>query len=179
MTYSIMPKFVVLSEGFTGRTCELKAEKSTFGRVEDNTFCIPEPSVSSHHCEVLLRGAEVVVRDLNSTNGTFLAGQQITEAVVKPGQIVRLGNLQMRLEGDQTTPPKKQLDQTVVLPQGVKLDELETGGVKPAKFSADSQFSKKSNKANMVLIIIIVVLGLIVAGLLVVAFKNMGSTPPP
>jgi hypothetical protein len=174
-----MPKFVVLSEGFTGRTCELKAEKTTVGRLEDNTFCIPEQSVSSHHCEILLRGNDVVLRDLNSTNGTFLAGQQITEVVVKPGQIVRLGNLQMRLEGDQAAPAKKQLDQTVVLPQGVKLDELETGGAKPAKFAADSQFTKKSNKANLVLIIIIVALGLVVAGLLIVAFKNMGSTPPP
>jgi pSer/pThr/pTyr-binding forkhead associated (FHA) protein len=175
-----MPKFVVLSEGFTGRTYELKTEKTTVGRLEDNAFCIPEQSVSSHHCEILLRGNEVVVRDLNSTNGTFVAGQQITtEAVVKPGQILRLGNLQMRLEGDQAPTTKKQLDQTVVLPQGVKLDELETGGVKPAKFSADSQFMKKSNKANLVLIVIIVVLGLVVAGLLVLAFKNLGSPPPP
>ena len=66
-----MAKLVVLSVGMTGRTQELKGEKTTIGRVEDNTFQIAEPSVSSHHCEVLLRGKEVVVRDLNSTNGTL------------------------------------------------------------------------------------------------------------
>ena len=59
-----MAKLVLLSAGMTGRTHELKVDKTTIGRVEDNTFQIAEPSVSSHHCEVLLRGSDVVVRDL-------------------------------------------------------------------------------------------------------------------
>jgi pSer/pThr/pTyr-binding forkhead associated (FHA) protein len=55
---AFMPKLVVLSEGFTGRTYELKTERTTVGRLDDNAFCVPEPSVSSHHCEILLKGAE-------------------------------------------------------------------------------------------------------------------------
>ena len=70
---------------------ELKADKTTIGRVEDNTFQIAEPSVSSHHCEILLRGSDVVIRDLNSTNGTFINGEKVTESVLKPGQMLRLG----------------------------------------------------------------------------------------
>jgi pSer/pThr/pTyr-binding forkhead associated (FHA) protein len=174
-----MPKLVVLSEGFAGRTYELKAERTTVGRLEDNAFCIPEPSVSSHHCEIVLRGNDVVVHDLNSTNGTFISGNQVTEAVLKAGQILRLGNLQMRLEGDQAATAKKTLDQTVVLPQGVKLDELETGGAKPTAFPSDSQFSKKSNKANLVFIIIVVALGLVVIALLVYSFMRGGQLNPP
>ena len=100
-----MAKLVVLSAGMTGRTQELKVEKTTIGRVEDNTFQIAEPSVSSHHCEVLLRGKDVVVRDLNSTNGTFINGEKITESVLKPGQILRLGQIEMRLETD--APPRR------------------------------------------------------------------------
>src|SRR4029077_17724777 len=97
-----MPRLVVLSEGLTGRSHELKAEKTTIGRVEDNTFQIPDPSVSSHHCEVILKGREVLMRDLNSTNGTFISGQQITEASLRPSQILRLGQVEVRLEGDQS-----------------------------------------------------------------------------
>ena len=93
-----MAKLVVLSAGLTGRTHELKVDKTTIGRVEDNTFQIAEPSVSSHHCEVLLRGNDVVVKDLNSTNGTFINGEKITESVLKPGQILRLGQIELRLE---------------------------------------------------------------------------------
>src|SRR5512134_1803703 len=95
-----MAKLVVLSAGMTGRTQELKVDKTTIGRVDDNTFQIAEASVSSHHCEVLLRGNEVVVRDLNSTNGTYINGEKITESVMKPGQILRLGQIEMRLETD-------------------------------------------------------------------------------
>ena len=70
---------------------ELKVEKTTIGRVDDNAFPIPEASVSSHHCEVLLRGADIVLRDLNSTNGTFIMdsshrrGRSQTRADHSPG----------------------------------------------------------------------------------------------
>ena len=92
----------------TGRTQELKVDKTTIGRVEDNTFQIAEPSVSSHHCEMLLRGNEVVVRDLNSTNGTFINGEKVTEKVIKPGQILRLGQIEMRLETDAPPAPAQE-----------------------------------------------------------------------
>src|SRR5580765_1675181 len=120
-----MAKLVLLSAGMTGRTHDLKVDKTTIGRVEDNTFPIAEPSVSSHHCEILMRGSEVVVRDLNSTNGTFINGEKVTETVLKPGQILRLGQIEMRLETD--APPaagaaKKPVDHTMVMQRGVKLD---------------------------------------------------------
>src|SRR5205807_10474295 len=102
-----MAKLVVLSAGMTGRTHELKVDKTTNGRVEDNTFQISEPSVSSHHCEVLLRGSNVVVRDLNSTNGTYINGEKVTEKVIKPGQILKLGQIEMRLETDTMAAPAK------------------------------------------------------------------------
>src|ERR1035441_4462326 len=107
-----MAKLVVLSVGMTGRTQELKVEKTTIGRVEDNTFQIAEPSVSSHHCEVLLQGNEVLVRDLNSTNGTFINGEKVTEKVIKPGQILRLGQIEMRLETDAPAVPSKKPNDT-------------------------------------------------------------------
>src|SRR6266496_6756048 len=103
-----MAKLVLLSAGMTGRTHDLKVDKTTIGRVEDNMFQIAEPSVSSHHCEIVLRGADVVVKDLNSTNGSFINGEKVTESVLKPGQILRLGQIEMRLETDSTpssTPP--------------------------------------------------------------------------
>src|SRR5438445_8294489 len=99
-----MARLVLLSEGLTGRTFELKVEKTTVRRVEDNAFQIPETFVSSHHAEILLRGSDVVVKDLGSTNCTFINGEKITEAVVKPGQILRLGMIEMRLETGDAAP---------------------------------------------------------------------------
>lgn len=121
-----MLRLVMLSPGMTGRTWELKADRSTIGRLEDNTFPIVEPSVSSHHCEILLHGSEVVVHDLNSTNGSYVNRERVTEgAVLKPGQILRLGQVEMRLEADNPAAPGKiQFDRTTVIPGGVKMTEL-------------------------------------------------------
>src|SRR5437868_8768435 len=94
-----MSKLVLLTEGFTGRTYELSVERTTVGRVEDNAFQIAEPSVSSHHAEIILRGNDVVIKDLNSTNGTFINGEKISESVLKPGQVLRFGTVELKLEG--------------------------------------------------------------------------------
>ena len=99
-----MAKLVILTQGMTGRAHELTVDRTTIGRVEDNTFQITDASVSSHHCEVLLRGGEVLIRDLNSTNGTFINNAQITESVLKPGQTLRLGQIELKLEGDGSAP---------------------------------------------------------------------------
>ena len=163
-----MARLVLLSEGLTGRSYELKTDVTTVGRVSDNAFEIPEASVSSHHAEVLLRGNDVIVRDLGSTNGTFIGGEKITEAVLKPGQIVRLGTVEMRLESGEPPPAtsKKMLDQTRVIPQGVKLDELE-GTRTPLDFKPSTAFAKKSKKGTAIFVWAVVVIGLGLAGVLI------------
>ncbi|MBI3853751.1 MAG: FHA domain-containing protein [Verrucomicrobia bacterium] len=168
-----MAKLVVLSEGFAGRSYELKVDKTTIGRVDDNTFPITEPSISSHHCEVLLRGNEVVVKDLGSTNGTFINGQKITEGVLKPGQILRLGQIEVRLESD--TPgstAKKTVDQTMVIPQGVKLNDLEQGPRTSGFDTTSKAFSKKTDKANKYFIVFGIIVAVIIAVLLFIALQQ-------
>jgi hypothetical protein len=163
-----MLKLVVLSPGMTGRAHELKLETTSIGRVEDNAFQVVEPSISSHHCEVLLRGSEVLVRDLNSTNGTYIGGEKVTERVLKPGQILRLGQVDMRLEADAPGAPKKAtFDRTAVIPGGVKLTELEQGARAGGFDTKGSGFSKKNNRANQIFILIGVVLGLVIVALLI------------
>jgi pSer/pThr/pTyr-binding forkhead associated (FHA) protein len=169
-----MPKLVVLSAGMTGRTQELKVDKTTIGRVEDNMFQIAEASVSSHHCEVLLRGKEVVVRDLNSTNGTYINGEKVTESVMKPGQILRLGQIEIRLETD--TPAaagKKPIDQTLVMQRGVSLNELEQGTRGGGFDTKGSGFSKKGDNVNKIFWIVAAVVGLIIVGVLLYALTRI------
>src|SRR5580765_7939468 len=188
-----MAKLVLLSAGMTGRTHDLKVDKTTIGRVEDNTFQIAEPSVSSHHCEILLRGSDVVVRDLNSTNGTYINGEKITETVLKPGQVLRLGQIEMRLETDSTTastapsttpsapstpppttPAKKPLDQTMVMQRGVSLEQLEQG--RAGGFgTAGKGFSKKDDKANKIIWIVAGSVGLVIVLVLVYVFLNINK----
>jgi pSer/pThr/pTyr-binding forkhead associated (FHA) protein len=184
-----MAKLVLLSAGMTGRAHELKVDKTTIGRVDDNTFQIPEPSVSSHHCEILLRGTDVVVHDLNSTNGTFINGEKVTESVLKPGQVLRLGQIELRLETDNgggaaplatatpapaPSPSKKPVETTMVMQRGVKLDELELGA-RSGFDAAGKGFSKKENKVNKIIWISAGVLGLIIIALIILALSSIGS----
>lgn len=168
-----MARLVLLSEGLTGRTYELKVESTTVGRVSDNAFEVPEDSVSSHHCEILLRGNDVVVKDLNSTNGTFINGERVTEsASLKPGQILRLGKVEMRLEsGDNSgAAMRKPLDQTRIIPQGVKLDELE--GTRPLNFEGKTGFEKRTNKGTRIFIGVSIVVAVLLIGLMIFLLAN-------
>jgi pSer/pThr/pTyr-binding forkhead associated (FHA) protein len=173
-TIQPMAKLVVLSEGFTGVTCELKADKTTIGRVEDNAFQISESSVSSHHCEVVKQGGDLLIKDLQSTNGTFINGEQITEAVLKPGQILRLGQIELRFESGVAgaAAASKKLEKTMVIPQGVKIQELDQAN-RPAVETAKG-FSKKSNKTNLIFIVGGIALGLIIVISLVIALTKIG-----
>ena len=175
-----MAKLVILTQGMTDRAHELKADRTTIGRVEDNMFQIAEPSVSSHHAEVLLRGNDVVIKDLDSTNGTFINGEKIAERVLQPGQTLRLGNVELRLETSAPAPPgtpapapasapvgapaKTTPAGTMVMPRGVSLGELESGGGRPAGFDTSKQFSKKKNNVNTIFLII----GIVAAALIVI-----------
>jgi len=163
----------------TGRTHELKVDRTTVGRLEDNTFQIAEPSVSSHHCEILLRGGDVVVHDLDSTNGTFISGNKVTEAPLKPGQILRLGQIEMRLETDGAAPspaPAKKLDQTMVMQRGVSLNELVEKGTRAGGFdTTGSGFSKKNDQGNMIFWIAAAVFGVALIGAIVFLFLKAKS----
>lgn len=171
-----MAKLVILSAGMTGRTQELKVDKTTIGRLEDNTFQIAEASVSSHHCEVLLRGSDVVVRDLNSTNGTFINGEKVTEKAIKPGQILRLGQIELRLETDApAAPAKKHLDQTLVMQRGVSLNELEQGSRTSGFDTKGSGFSKKNDKGSKIFWIVAALVGLLIVGVLLYALTMTGK----
>jgi len=184
-----MAKLVILTQGLTGRAHELNVDRTTIGRVEDNMFQIAEASVSSHHCEVHLRGNEILIRDLNSTNGTFINGEKITESVLKPGQTLRLGNVELKLDAPGTpaapgagaapaTPsaPKRQVEATMVIPRGVSLSELESGG-RPPGFDTSKEFSKKRNKAGFIFWLAAGGVILLIVGLLIYAFWVINNSP--
>jgi len=114
-----MSRLVVISEGLTDLSHDLGTRWVTIGRGDKNAFQIVETSVSSQHCEVQLRGTELLVRDLRSTNGTFIEGRSISEAVLKPGEVLRLGQVELMLELVPGTPPVRPAPPAVLRPAPV------------------------------------------------------------
>lgn len=71
------------------------------GRGEDAKLRIQHDKVSRRHCELFERGGHVYVRDLGSTNGTFLDDEQVPASAkirVPPGGVVRVGGLSFAVE---------------------------------------------------------------------------------
>jgi hypothetical protein len=188
-----MAKLVILNQGMTGRTFDLNVNRTTVGRIEENTFQIADASVSSRHAEILLQGSELFIRDLNSTNGTFINGEKISEAVLKSGQTLRFGQVELKIDDGQTVPAptsastsapapapapatKKPVDATLVIPRGVSLNDLDRGGVRPSGFDTNAAFSKKSNKTNKYFLIGGIIVGLIIIGLIIFALNQAGGS---
>lgn len=97
------------------------------GRALDNEIRADDPYVSSYHAEAWLQGPNVVIKDLNSRNGTFIGDQRVTEAVAPPTGVIRLGpnfavpvaQILQRLH--QGAPP------SMFLQMGAQLDHLLAG----------------------------------------------------
>jgi len=80
---------------------------NSLGRGEHNHFQINEPSVSTSHCHILVNDGDISIKDLGSTNGTFVNQARVTEAQLQPGQRLQLGGVEMLFEAEtpaSTTP---------------------------------------------------------------------------
>ena len=75
-----------------------------------------------------------------------------------------------------SAPPKKQVEATMVIPRGVNLSELESGG-RPPGFDTSKEFSKKRNKAGVYFWVAFAVVILLIVGLLIYAVSLI-NTPP-
>jgi ABC transport system ATP-binding/permease protein len=98
-----MPPMRLVSEGgpYDGRVYEVAAPELAVGRAVDNHIVLDDPSLSRKHARLRRAGPdELEVEDLGSSNGTFVNGRKVGRGGVHPGDVIRFGDLNFRLEGD-------------------------------------------------------------------------------
>ncbi|HEX4474407.1 MAG TPA: sigma 54-interacting transcriptional regulator [Polyangiaceae bacterium] len=88
-----------------GAECDVLAARASVGSAGSNDLCLTDDTVSRHHCEVVARGDCYVVRDLGSTNGTFVDGVRVFEAPIEPGMRLCLGDSEVIFEPSHTWVP--------------------------------------------------------------------------
>ncbi len=66
--------------------------QATFGRAEENTYCLPDNQVSRVHAQITQRGRDWILTDLGSKNGTYLNRRKLTASQLGRGDVVRMGN---------------------------------------------------------------------------------------
>jgi len=68
----------------------------TIGRTTAADFILDEALVSRIHCRLTAtNGGDLEIRDLDSTNGTFVNGERINVARLTPGDRLQLGRVEM------------------------------------------------------------------------------------
>jgi len=68
----------------------------TIGRTTAADFILDEALVSRVHCRLTAtRGGELEIRDLESTNGTFVNGERVEVARLAPGDTLQVGRVEM------------------------------------------------------------------------------------
>jgi len=82
---------VTFSKSGTRREFAIKKGATVIGRKTDADLRIPLDEISRSHCEISVEGDQVILRDLESRNGTFLNDEEISEAPVNAGDRIRLG----------------------------------------------------------------------------------------
>src|SRR3989442_5597071 len=83
---------------------ELKPGTNSIGRNAANDFTIEDPSVSGRHCQIIVDEESVSIKDLGSTNGTFVNGKLVEEAHLEPNESVRLGNVELLFQVEAPEP---------------------------------------------------------------------------
>jgi pSer/pThr/pTyr-binding forkhead associated (FHA) protein len=105
LTHSVkisgMPKLII-----SGVTHELVDEAITIGRGPDNTIVVNDPSISTHHAQLLLERDTYRLKDLDSTNGTRVNGKPVTEAVLRFDNRIQFGAAEARYESSEATGSK-------------------------------------------------------------------------
>ncbi len=77
-----------LNGPMAGQTVQLKDGKNIFGRVPTCDVKVPSPGASKEHCEITVMQDRVLLRDLQSRNGTLLNGVRVQNAILRSGDKV-------------------------------------------------------------------------------------------
>src|SRR5437899_1434263 len=95
-----MPRLVINPGTPSTWEIQLRPGTNLLGRGFANDFKIDDPSVSSSHCQIVVQNGAAFIKDLGSTNGTYVNRTPVTETNLHPGQTIHLGGVEMIFQGD-------------------------------------------------------------------------------
>ena len=75
----------------SGRRFPVRGVTFTMGRGADNRLRLPGQFVSRHHALIVFQNGQYVLRDCDSTNGTYVNGRRVGEYILRPGDRIQIG----------------------------------------------------------------------------------------
>lgn len=114
------------------------------GRGKGVTLTVPHPLVSRRHCELFEQEGVLMVRDLESLNGTFVGNQKVVgTAPVPAGELLTVATVNFRVDygdvsGDSTHPTLNDIDAS----------SADSPTADPSKFAAPSRSAVKEDPSD-------------------------------
>ena len=160
------PKFTVLYEKLRGKNFEINQDTMSIGRKDSCDIQLADGSVSSHHADIIRteQDGEVsyILRDNDSTNGTKINNEPITEQVLKNSDLISFGHVEVLFDGVDSKGDDTHITHTIDL--GISGSNTTTTQTL-TNFSARVMQEKSKNaKTNKLLNIILIASGILVIG---------------
>jgi CRP-like cAMP-binding protein/Fe-S-cluster-containing hydrogenase component 2 len=97
----MLPRLKIISGERAGSFLQLRHPATSFGRGAGNDYRFADDGLSRSQAVIECQGSQFVLRDLNSTNGTLVNGNRITEILLHAGDVIEMGEIKMEFEGGQ------------------------------------------------------------------------------
>ena len=85
----------------TGKTFEIESPHAVVGTSPACDIVVRDPEVSRRHCVIEVRDGAYRIRDLDSTNGTFVEDVRVTDAEIPTGGRLRIGSSAAGLQAEE------------------------------------------------------------------------------
>ncbi|GAB3500742.1 hypothetical protein GCM10027399_27190 [Curvibacter fontanus] len=99
-----MPKMIVSIDGVVIKEVQLTKERTTLGRRPYNDVVIDNLAVSGEHAALQMSGNEVMLEDLNSTNGTYVNGKAVKKQALQNGDTIEVGKYKIKFVNEVEAP---------------------------------------------------------------------------
>ncbi|HMO51393.1 MAG TPA: FHA domain-containing protein [Kiritimatiellia bacterium] len=151
-----MAVLIGMSADVKGQTHEISDVGLTIGRSAENNISINNPTVSGKHCAIKPEGDHYVLRDFGSTNGTRVNSKEITEAVLKPKDLVQVGSVEFLFNSEDIP-----LSEAEAIYNKTEIVEAAGPAVKPQSFNSISPFGARRRENQGLWVTLITVIGLL------------------
>ena len=137
-------KLIVVRGREPDRVFELNEEQVTeLGRSVKCDVRLPDSQASRKHCRVRFTDGEWTLTDLNSSNGSFVNRERVTETALRPGDLVKVGTTVLKF-GIDGIPDSQALGGTELL-----IDEDSSNDLRPPQDEEFELFTEPEEKSNL------------------------------
>ncbi|WP_296493901.1 FHA domain-containing protein [Rhodoferax sp.] len=91
-----MPHITIYLDNDFTQEVKLNKERTILGRRPDSDVIIANMAVSGRHACLIQQDEQVTIEDLDSTNGTFVNGRAVKNAVLQDGDLIEIGNFKIK-----------------------------------------------------------------------------------